>query len=947
MNNYWRKMTHFSRSKGPAIILCATMLGTALPLPNGANATPATSNFFTPIVNKDIPWIKPSSDSTTPFGAAIEHHGSRISLDASVLFSGVAGLSQLTASSSDSAVATANAYQLYTELEIISAGTTTITLEAQTPALEKLTEQFQLTVTRIGDTTGDGVVTAADALYIMKVVNSGAVLTPEEINLLDINRDGVVTAADATKLLSSYAGKGSSATSSNYIITLSSINDAPVLHGASLAGLLKAGEMMTVQYNYFDAENDAEAASRFQWYRGTQADGSDRTAIAGATSPAYPVASEDVGFYLFVEATPVAAAGTIDGQSFLLATSTVVPDTSAPYIQSRVPAHSAGDISVAADLELTMNRPVTAVSGKKIYITNTANPLDVLAYDADDASHIIIDGKNISIKHADLGSETSYSVTIDAGAFIDQAGNTFEGISSSSAWSFATADVAAPLLVQTSPANQEPNYALSAEPSLSFNEDIVPVTGKKITIRQASDDTVVQTYIVSESDQVTIQGGKAILHPSSQLFQFTSITAYYVEVEEGAFTDVHGNAFAGISDDAAWTFLTADARTLTAVDLEDLTEDQLRASGGAIFAVALEEDTFDSAANTGDFELNHAPQGMTILDVSHLSPNEIWLSVDYDGTDFDTDITNFSITAKASALTSGRTLKTADMLISATNELEITSLSPANHELNTNKNLTLSLTFNRPVTAAAGQTLTVYKASDDTVAASIALNDPSQVTFSANMANVQVAGLSGATAYYVKFAAGSFKDSNGLASTGMTSKTQWTFTTAADAPSFTTSPVYIAEFLLEDEYRSAVEIYSDNSDLTGYSLFVYGRNSTNGQYYEKELAFPFLMPNNITVIIDTAFYDFMDITSAVYFNFEDKFAPEWNITVSGLALKKNGVVVDVAGDISSNGALTSTLFPSGGTMVRKLGQIGKSLYDTSQWSYYPKGTYEYMGHHTP
>ncbi|MGG4146393.1 Ig-like domain-containing protein [Paenibacillus algorifonticola] len=947
MNNYWRKMAHFSRSKGPAIILCATMLGTALPLPNAANATPVSSNFFTPIVNKDIPWIKPSSDSTAPFGAAIEHHSSRISLDASVLFSGVAGLSQLTASSSDSAVATANAYQLYTELEIISAGTTTITLEAQTPTLEKLTEQFQLTVTRIGDTTGDGIVTAADALYIMKVVNSGAVLTPEEINLLDINRDGVVTAADATKLLSSYAGKGSSAASSNYIITLSSINDAPVLHGALLAGLLKAGEMMTLQYDYFDAENDAEAASRFQWYRGTQADGSDRTAIAGATSPAYPVASEDVGYYLFVEATPVAAAGTTDGQSFLLATSTVVPDTSAPYIQSRVPAHSAGDISVAADLELTMNKPVTAVSGKKIYITNAANPLDVLAYDADDASHIIIDGKNISIKHADLGSETSYSVTIDAGAFIDQAGNAFEGISSSSAWSFTTADVTAPLLVQTSPANQEPNYALSAEPSLSFNEDIVPVTGKKITIRQASDDTIVQTYIVSESEQVTIQGGKAILHPSSQLVQFTSITAYYVEVEEGAFTDVHGNAFAGISDDAVWTFLTADARTLTAVDLEDLTEDQLRASSGAIFTVTLEEDTFEMAADTSDFELNHAPPGMTILSVIPLSANEIWLSVDYDGTDFDTDITNFSITAKASALTSGRALTTADMLIGATNELDITSLSPASQAMDVSKDLTLSLTFNRPVLATAGHTLTVYKASDDSIAASVALDDSTKVTFNGNTAEVQISGLSGATAYYVKVAAGSFQDSNGLASPGITSKTQWTFTTVADAPPFTTSPVYISEFLLQDENRAAVEIYSNSNNLTGYSLFVYGRSSTNGQYYEKELALPQLTPNGVTVIIDTAWYDFFYLTNAFYYNLEEKLAPEWGFIVSGIALKNNDVVVDVAGDISSNGALTSTLFPSGGTMVRKSGEIGKSLYDTSQWSYYPNETYQYMGHHTP
>ncbi|WP_338553168.1 Ig-like domain-containing protein [Paenibacillus sp. KS-LC4] len=947
MNDYWRKMTTFSRSKGPALILCATMLGTALPLSNAAHATQLSSNFFTPIVNKDISWIKPSSSSNAPFGAAIEHNGSLITLDAGVLFSNVAGLSQLTASSSNSAVATANAYQLSTELEILSAGRTTITLEAHTASLEKLTEQFELTVSRIGDTTGDGVVTAADALYIMKVVNSGTVLTPEEINLLDINRDGVVTAADATKLMSSYAGKGLSSNSSSYIVTLSAINDSPVMYGASLNGLLKAGERMTVQYDYFDAENDAEAASSFQWYRGSHADGSDRTAIAGAASASYLVAPEDVGLYLFVDAAPVAAAGTTQGQAITLTSDTVVPDTSAPYIQSQVPVHLAGEISATADLELTMNKPVTAVSGKKIYITNTANPLDVYAYDADGASHIIIDGKNITIKHADLGSETSYSVTIDAGAFKDQAGNEFAGISDSSVWSFTTADIAAPLVTQTAPVNQELNYALSSELSLTFNEDIVPVTGKKITIRQAADDAVVQTYTVSEPAQVTIQGGKATLHPESQLYPLTSVTAYYLEIEEGAFTDTHGNAFAGIDNDAVWTFLTADSRTLTAVDLEDLTEDQLRASGGAIFNVTLDQDTFNSAADIGDFELNHAPQGMSILSVMHLSPNEIWLSVDYDGTDFDTDIANFSITAKASALTSGRELKTTDLLIAATNELEITSLSPASQATDVSKALTLSLTFNRPVTATAGQSLTVYKAADDTVAASIALDDASKVTFNGNTANIQITGLSGATAYYVKFAAGSFKDGDGLPSTAMTSKTQWTFTTVADAPSFTTSPVYISEFLLQDEHRAAVEIYSNGNNLTGYSLFVYGRSTTNGQYYEKELSIPQLIANGVTIIIDPAWYDFFDLTNAVYYNLEEKLAPEWGFIVSGIAIKKNSVVVDVVGDISSNGALTSTLFPSGGTMVRKSGEIGKSLYDTSQWTFYPTGTYQYMGSHTP
>jgi len=87
------------------------------------------------------------------------------------------------------------------------------------------------------------------------------------------------------------------------------IVSAPQALNVSLTGNVTVGNTLQVQYRYFDANNDPEGDTRFQWYRCNSATGTGKTAIAGATTQSYTLTENDRGFYIFAEVTPYASSG--------------------------------------------------------------------------------------------------------------------------------------------------------------------------------------------------------------------------------------------------------------------------------------------------------------------------------------------------------------------------------------------------------------------------------------------------------------------------------------------------------------------------------------------------------------------------------------------------------------------------------------------------------------
>ncbi|MDF2923049.1 MAG: S-layer protein [Paenibacillaceae bacterium] len=108
------------------------------------------------------------------------------------------------------------------------------------------------------------------------------------------------------------------------------VNQAPEAVSVSVYGTAQAGQLLTGDYVYQDAEGDGEGASVYQWYRSAQESGAGRLPIAGATSRTYPVVQQDENHYLQFEVTPVALTGALTGTAAISAPLYIAPSPVAP-----------------------------------------------------------------------------------------------------------------------------------------------------------------------------------------------------------------------------------------------------------------------------------------------------------------------------------------------------------------------------------------------------------------------------------------------------------------------------------------------------------------------------------------------------------------------------------------------------------------------------------------
>lgn len=111
-------------------------------------------------------------------------------------------------------------------------------------------------------------------------------------------------------------------------------------------------------------------------------------------------------------------------------------------------------------------------------------------------------------------------------------------------------DVTPPAIVSLSPVNGATNLPINISASVQFNEDIMKGTGN-IRIRRVSDNSIYQTINIT-SGAVTVSS--ATVNISLNILEVN--TAYYVEIDNGAITDLDGNPFNGISGNAVWAFTT-------------------------------------------------------------------------------------------------------------------------------------------------------------------------------------------------------------------------------------------------------------------------------------------------------------------------------------------------------------------------------------------------------
>jgi hypothetical protein len=160
------------------------------------------------------------------------------------------------------------------------------------------------------------------------------------------------------------------------------------------------------------------------------------------------------------------------------------------------------------------------------------------------------------------------------------------------------------------PADDSTGVGLDPTLVATFNENIQPGSGF-VSIRRASDDSVVEAFDVTDPNQVVIDGGELTINPSSSL---ALDTAYYVTIDEGAVVDLAGNLFAGLSMATDWNFSTISENTISVINTGSTSITQKQNNGTTTFS-------FDAGSSAD----------MLIVAVSTERSTETTYTVSYDG----------------------------------------------------------------------------------------------------------------------------------------------------------------------------------------------------------------------------------------------------------------------------------------------------------------------------
>ena len=105
------------------------------------------------------------------------------------------------------------------------------------------------------------------------------------------------------------------------------------------------------------------------------------------------------------------------------------------------------------------------------------------------------------------------------------------------------ADLAAPVLLSSTPQDNATGVALGANLVLTFDESVQLGVGAAFLYR--ADNSLWRRIDLSDSTQAQIQGSQLILNPG---VDFEAGQRYFLLLDAGAVTDLAGNAFGGIAD---------------------------------------------------------------------------------------------------------------------------------------------------------------------------------------------------------------------------------------------------------------------------------------------------------------------------------------------------------------------------------------------------------------
>jgi hypothetical protein len=127
-------------------------------------------------------------------------------------------------------------------------------------------------------------------------------------------------------------------------------------------------------------------------------------------------------------------------------------------------------------------------------------------------------------------------------------------------------DTTPPVISTLDPADDATGVAVTSNIVATFSEAIARGTGN-ITVKNLTDGTQT-TIAVTDTAQVSISGAVLTVNPTADL---AGNKNYAVQIAATAVNDLANNAFAGISNDTVWNFVTEGASMVWNVDFGSVT----------------------------------------------------------------------------------------------------------------------------------------------------------------------------------------------------------------------------------------------------------------------------------------------------------------------------------------------------------------------------------------
>ncbi|WP_373232247.1 Ig-like domain-containing protein [Cohnella sp.] len=523
-----------------------------------------------------------------------------------------------------------------------------------------------------------------------------------------------------------------------------------------------------------------------------------KISISGKEAKIYPASSSLVSgkaYYVLVDQGAfVSSNGVFAGVTNATAWNftAIGSDSVKPAVTSSSPVNS-GTIGATNALILTFSEIVTAASGNIRIIRRDNGEEKVISVLS---SSVTGNGTTqIQIQPSlRLDADEDYYVLIDQGAFVDRAGNVFDGYTTATQWVFHTSPstISAPEL---SPVNGRSGVAYD-DPvlTMTFASAMHAGTGS-LRIKKVATNETIQTVPVTAS--LISTSGLVVSMPLNDL---AVNTAYYIQVDSGALLNASNEPYLGITDAISWTFTTIAAvdsakpvvSVLTPVDNGKLGSttgtltikfnERVYPVSGSITIRNSNGSLFCSIPVTASGVVGGGTDTITITPCASFLQGSSY-SVQISPTAFRDASDNYYAGIATSDYTSWNFTISTD-----TSAPELIVTDPVNDATGVRRNnLVLTGTFSEAVQVTSGATATLNTAAGSVVtpialtltrhssdAKKVSFTLPGGVTLNVN------------TLYYVNIPTGSITDVAGNAFQGILNPYRWSFKTVV---SDTTAPV--------------------------------------------------------------------------------------------------------------------------------------------------------------